>query len=379
MFRERFSSWAGMLGQQGQSQRKSSGRNAPNLPEDKSMPASVATESPGRIAVLSIDGGGIRGVIPAMLLDAIEAGTGRPVSQLFDLIAGTSTGGIIALATGTAVRNGQPYSAENVAELYAENGQTIFEQHWYTGIRSIFGPKYSPKPLEEVLGEYFGRTKFSAALTPLLISSYDLTEQKPYFFKSHRIATDPSWDWPLATIARATSAAPTFFPPLRVFDGGKERALVDGGIFANNPAMAAYAEARRLYPTATDFLVVSVGTGDREDQISYAQAKGWGLFGWAEQIVPVMMDSVSEAVDYELQWIFSGTSSCEFYRFQPRITIASPNMDDARPDNIRLLRLEAEKYLSDAQQQFRFLCTALESGRGGRLRGTGIADGAQIT
>lgn len=101
-------------------------------------------------------------------------------------------------------------------------------------------------------------------------------------------------------IARATSAAPTFFPAFRLTRANEAYTLVDVGIFVNNPGMAAYAEARNLYPEESEFLIVSVGTGDRNDRITYREAKGWGLLGWANQIVPVMMDSVSEAVDYEL-------------------------------------------------------------------------------
>jgi uncharacterized protein len=83
--------------------------------------------------------------------------------------------------------------------------------------------------------------------------------------------------------------------------GNEDYALVDGGVFVNNPAMAACAEARSLYPGSERIMVVSVGTGDRQDQITYASAKDWGLVGWAKQIVPIFMDSVSEAVDYELK------------------------------------------------------------------------------
>jgi patatin-like phospholipase/acyl hydrolase len=93
--------------------------------------------------------------------------------------------------------------------------------------------------------------------------------------KSHRIAGDRTYNWKARMIARATSAAPTFFPPLHLQGDRGNRALVDGGIFVNNPAMAAYAEARNLYPEATDCLIVSVGTGDRDDKITYGEAKGW--------------------------------------------------------------------------------------------------------
>src|SRR2546427_5230224 len=243
-----------------------------------------------RISVLSLDGGGIRGIIPATILAAIEEGVGRQLHETFDLIAGTSTGGIIALGIGTTANAGKPYRPVDLVGLYVENGPAIFKKDLLTPVKSFFGPKYSPDALERTLEKFFGDTELRSAVAPLLISSYDLATQLPFFFKSHRIATDPSYNLRATQIARATSAAPTFFPAFHLHEDGKDHALVDGGIFANNPGMAAYAEARRLYPEATEFVVVSVGTGDRDDKITYAKAKRWGLLGWARQIIPVMMD-----------------------------------------------------------------------------------------
>src|SRR6202041_3710271 len=140
-----------------------------------------------------------------------------------------------------------------------------------------------------------------------------------------------TYNWQLTDIARATSAAPTFFPPLHLTRGAEDYALVDGGVFVNNPSMAAYAEARSLYPEAVAFTVVSVGTGDRQDQITYASAKDWGLIGWAKEIVPVLVDSVSEAVDYELRAL----PGCTYYRLQvPDLEGALSEMDDVDPGNL---------------------------------------------
>jgi patatin-like phospholipase/acyl hydrolase len=332
----------------------------------------------GKINVLSIDGGGIRGIIPARILEQIEEKVQRPLCELFDLIGGTSTGGIIALGLGTAAHRGRPYSAKELLQLYLANGPAIFSKNWYTPIRGWFAPKYSPKALEETLETYFGQAELHSALTPLLISSYDLQSQLPFFFKSHMIASHgvagaEPYDWRLTEVARATSAAPTFFPPLHLSGKGASYALVDGGIFVNNPAMAAYAEARRLYPDAGGFVIVSVGTGDRNDRITYARAKGWGLVGWARQIVPVMMDSVSEAVDYELDWIVGTSMTSKQYRLEPKLTGVSNEMDDASPANMEKLRLLAERYLAENSAVIDEICSALEPGRGSAMPGIGVA------
>ena len=320
------------------------------------------------IKVLAIDGGGIRGIIPAVILTEIQKRLGLDLFKIFDLIAGTSTGGIIALGIGTKCKNNGPYSPSELVDLYVQNGPEIFKKNFLTPERQVVLPKYSPDALEAALAQFFQNAEFQSALTPLLISSYDLQGQLPFFFKSHKIAGDPAYNWKLTAIARATSAAPTFFPPLHLTRGDKDYALVDGGVFVNNPSMAAYAEARSLYPDATRFIVVSVGTGDRQDQITYASAKDWGLLGWAKQIVPVFMDSVSEAVDYEL----NALPGCTYHRLQvPHLQEASSDMDDVEPENLKNLQSVAEDYVSSIADDLARICSELKEGRGSDLPGTG--------
>src|SRR5689334_24238683 len=129
------------------------------------------------IKVLAIDGGGIRGIIPAIILADIQKRLGRNLHQVFDLIAGTSTGGIIALGIGTASNAGQPYTPEELVKLYVENGPAIFKKNFFTPARALVSPKYSPDGLEATLAKFFQSTEFKTALTPLLISSYDLQSQ----------------------------------------------------------------------------------------------------------------------------------------------------------------------------------------------------------
>lgn len=320
------------------------------------------------IKVLSIDGGGIRGIIPAIILAELQARLGTDLYKVFDLISGTSTGGIIALGIATRCKGDKPYSPDELSDLYVRKGPAIFHKSLLTFVTQFIRPKYSPASLEEALREFFRETPLSAALTPLLISSYDLQSQLPFFFKSHRIAALPEYDWELKTIARATSAAPTFFPPLHVARRGEQYTLVDGGLFVNNPAMAAYAEACRLYPKATRFVVVSAGTGNRQDHITYATAKTWGLFGWAKQIVPVLMDSVSEAVDYEIGLI----PGCTYYRLQVSdLQPASNAMDDTSPENLANLQMVAKKYIQAHTMKLQKLCSILKAGRGSEMPGIG--------
>ena len=318
--------------------------------------------------VLAIDGGGIRGIIPAVILSELQKRLGKELWQSFDLIAGTSTGGIITVGIGTACNNGKPYSPQQLVDLYVQNGAAIFTKSILTDAEALLRPKYSPAGLEAVLLKFFADTQFKSAFTPLLVSSYDLQTQLPFFFKSHKIAQSDDFNWWVRDIARATSAAPTFFPPLSLARDKQDYALVDGGVYVNNPSMAAYVEARRLYPAATKVVVVSVGTGDRQDGIKYAAARDWGLLGWAKHIVPVLMDSVSEAVDYELQ----NLPECVYHRLQVKdLPPDAADMDNVTPANIAKLQTIAQNYVVASSADLDKACAAVKSGRFSDMPGIG--------
>jgi uncharacterized protein len=320
------------------------------------------------IKVLSIDGGGIRGIIAAVILRELLQSVGRPAHETFDLIAGTSTGGILALGLGTPSHNGEPYTPQELLDLYLGNGQAIFHKDLLTVPRQVCFPKYSAGGLESVLAKYFGATMLRSALAPLLVSSYDLQGQIPYFFKSHKIHRSTAYDWKVAEVARATSAAPTYFPPLHLANSTEDLALVDGGVYVNNPAVAAYVEARALYPAASQFVVIAVGTGNRQDHIRYQEVRDWGLAFWATKIIPVFMDSVSEAVDYELDQLLGPHQ----FRFQPiDLGKASNQMDDVEPRNLSALQDVGEEYLASNRRRLTDAVNCLRDGRGDNMPGIG--------
>src|SRR6266852_1875741 len=309
----------------------------------------MANGESNSIKVLAVDGGGIRGIIPAVILAGLQKRLSRELWQTFDLIAGTSTGGIIALGLGTACNNGRPYSPDQLLNLYLQNGSAIFKKSWLTVLRQLLFPKYSPDGLQATLTRFFQATEFCTALTPLLVSSYNLQKQLPFFFKSHLIAARPDYNWKVTDIARATSAAPTFFPPFHLTRG-----------------MDAYFEAPLLYPDAARVVVVSVATGDLQDAITYGQARKWGLVGWAKQIVPVLMDSVSEAVDFELTTL----PECTYYRLQVSdLPLAASQMDNVAPENLAALQSLARNYVSSQPDLLDKICSELKSGRGSNMPG----------
>src|SRR3954463_14912882 len=246
--------------------------------------------------VLSIDGGGIRGLIPALVLTEVERRSGRQIFELFDLIAGTSTGGILACALCAP----DPLPAEQLVALYEDEGPAIFDRSIWQRIRSAEGlldEKYDSGALDRALERFLSDKRLSESRPDLLVPAYNMGDPGPYFFKSRK-ARDEGEDFPLSQVARATSAAPTYFEPFEL----SGEALVDGGVFAANPAMCAFAEVMRFQPAA-DISLLSLGTGQRTRRRQYDDVKDWGLIEWARPILDVVFDGVSDAVDYQLEHV----------------------------------------------------------------------------
>lgn len=333
--------------------------------------------------ILSIDGGGIRGIVPARVLEHLEglvaekAGRPIPYRTIFDLIAGTSTGGIIA--TGLC-RPGTPMTAAQLLALYRDHGGAIFDlgtfEKWVPG-SALFEPKYSPRTLEKQLSTALGDAWLSD-IEPgcdLLVTSYDIERSDPVLFKSWRARGDDlrpgqsasEYDFRLWEVARATSAAPTYFPPAQIrnrhMQGQQDvYSLVDGGVFANNPAMCAYAEVRRRFPDA-DVCIVAIGTGRKDQPIPYSEASGWGIAGWAQPVISVMFDGVSDSVDYQLAELLPRGN---FSRFQidlgaplPDGTRVNNAMDDASATNIKRLIELADLLIENAADELDALAARL--------------------
>lgn len=312
------------------------------------------------VSILSIDGGGIRGVIPAAFLIEFEKRTGRPICALFDIIAGTSTGGILAATLTVPDNKGKPkYSAEEVCSAYFEHGGAIFHKsvlRMVTTLGGLIRPIYSPRKIEKMLGQYLGTKRLHTTLTEVLITAYDMSSSTPWFFKTsyakqHRNPVD---DPLLTQVVRATIAAPTYFPPL-VMEG---HCMVDGGVFACNPALCAYAQARRMYPEEDDFLVVSLGTGLQEHNRPCSDVYSWGVIDWAVPISGVMLNSSSATVDYQM---LSLVGRKNYIRFQVQLEEDAAKMDDASDQNIRKLESIARQEIMRQSMTIDRICRTLKN------------------
>lgn len=320
--------------------------------------------------ILSIDGGGIRGIIPALVMAEIEKRTHKRIAELFDLIAGNSTGGLLALgivkpAGKTKARRSLPaYSAEEAAALYEMHGSRIFARSPWKVVRSVGGfidEKYPTEGIEGVLQEFFGATMLSEAITDVIIPSYEIEKRQPFFFKSKKARESADDDFLMWQAARATSAAPSYFEPVQIMANGKVLSLVDGGLVANTPAMCAYAELLRWHPGETNVLVLSLGTGEATRPIPYAEARNWGLTEWLMPVFSMFFDGMQDSVDYQLRQICGSEDSSlnRYFRFQPTLVAGNDNIDDASRTNLRVLKMVTQDLIKQQSAAIDQLCKHL--------------------
>lgn len=332
-----------------------------------------------KLAVLSIDGGGIKGIVPAMILAEIEKITGKSICELFDFIAGTSTGGILALGLTIPSRedHAKPrFAAKELVDLYRKKGEIIFQRRQHKKLNffdnaktsalkiilnkfapdvepeDLFSSRYSRKGKEDVINHYLGNTSIKEALTEILITSYATNCRKPIFFTSnskkeqeyknsqfYRVICE---GYTMKNAALATSAAPTYFKPYlidAINHPDREYTLVDGGVFANNPTTIAIIEAMSSYKAKTgenisldELLVVSIGTGRKTCKLDIKDIAEWGQIKWIEPLIDMTLNSQSEVVDYQIEQLLSSKfepniQKPKYYRFQPKY-LETQNLDE---------------------------------------------------
>lgn len=329
-----------------------------------------------KIRILSLDGGGIRGIITCVILKYIEEQIQKidhPDAKLgdyFDLVAGSSTGGLLtSILLFPNKSNKAHFSVQAALDLYAKKGDSIFDVSFWESIINPFGwfsEKISEKNLEKQLDEVFGNLELKKLIKPCLITSYDINQRKAKFFCSHE-AQNPLENFYVKDVCRATSAAPTYFEPSKIKSHyGQEFTLIDGGVYANNPALCAYAEARKIafskiltnpekkdYPDINDMMIVSVGTGEVLKSYNYEKFSNAGKIKWIAPLIDILLSSNAETVNYHLSKMYETLgprNQKNYYRLMPQLRNASPEMDDTSKENIFEL-IQAGMYYVDNNRE----------------------------
>ncbi|KAJ6752743.1 PATATIN [Salix koriyanagi] len=337
-----------------------------------------------QITVLSIDGGGIRGIIPGTILAFLESelqkldGADARLADYFDVISGTSTGGLVTAMLAAPNKQNRPlFFAKDINDFYLENCPKIFPQDSspFASARKLVntlrGPKYDGKFLHSIVKEKLEDTRLNQTLTNIVIPTFDIKRLQPTIFSTYNLKNNPSTDALLSDICIGTSAAPTYLPA-HYFEtkdpSGKVRDfnLIDGGVAANNPTLVAISEVSkainqegpdsvRMNPMEFGrFLVLSLGTGTAKSEEKYdaEEAAKWGLLGWltsdeSTPLVDVFTQASADMVDFHISTVFQALNCEENYlRIQDdTLTGTLSSVDVATKENLENLVKVGEELL----------------------------------
>lgn len=279
-------------------------------PSSGNTPISNASRS-SHFKILALDGGGIRGVLGAKILTEFQESLPHPIVKYFDLVVGTSTGGITAIALGMGL------SPSSILEMYRENASRLFPDNMLARLRRLIGAKHDSSTLHSLLHETFGRKTLGDSECRLCIPTLDETSGKikvlktdhhPDLFVDH---LRPAWE-----VAAATAAAPFYYPSFRPNDSS---ALLDGGIWANNPSLVGLCEAMKLFHvTPLDVAILSVGTGEETCGTGTVQPSNLGILGLTSinRLVRLAFAAQSQAIDQVMNCLGTGS----FIRINPNLS-----------------------------------------------------------
>jgi len=337
--------------------------------------------------ILSIDGGGIRGLIPARILARIEEdlenkyGQSIRLAHLFDVMSGTSTGGIITLGLTAPVKERETdlapgYPAKKLVELYKERGAEIFPvggPAWWEDLKTLFKDRYDPRPLEKLLDGYFHEHELRETTTRVIIPAHELNTNVTYVFDSKE-ADVGTKNYKMKDVARATSAAPTYFSAATIKNkNGDEKIFVDGGLTLNNPTEIALEKARKN--GAKKFFIISLGTGEAPRE-NLAKLKEKGAASWASPTISLMMSAASKFVDERLvsekERAKENGLEVEYLRIQPIINSNVKDLDTIAPENIKSLEGYADLIFDGHEGENSYKCSLLRNKMEERLIERGI-------
>ncbi len=315
------------------------------------------------INVLSIDGGGVRGIIPAVFLRKLEERMERPICEIFDLVAGTSTGAILSLGLTTTLSDNSIRSAEDMIQLYKTLSKWIFPpSDMPKGLRNIVDllskSKYNPAPFEQALLDHFHDKRLSDIVIPSVITSMDISTNKLTLFRNYRAGWEPKENHLIRDVAQASGSPPTYFPmktikPLSAADPALK--LVDGGMSANNPSNIALAEARRLFGSTRRINLISLGTGHNAELPKPEEKVA--LF-MARPIIDMLFSGNSDATHKVLHALSEGDerSPLKYYRINVPLGEDLMSLDDST--HINDLHIKANEHFQN-DFQFEFIIDSL--------------------
>ncbi len=304
----------------------------------------TAAKASEPVRILSIDGGGIRGMYPAMLLKQVEQRTHKKASELFDITAGTSAGSSICAGVAT----GMP--AEEIVKLWQPEANNIFSRSWTRFITTgdgLFAPKWPIKNFQDVLQKNLGDVLLKDAKTELICPAFETTTWEPWYFSKSAAINNADYSaLKIREVVQASSSAQGYFQSCPLNFQNTEYNFIDGGTFASNPTDVAYSYAGK----PEHCLVLSIGTGRRVSRLTYREAAQMGFIAWALPTLNITLQSSGDKTHDDMQ---RSLPKDKYFRWQTNLG-ESVSMDD--PTAIPYMVKEANQYISANDKEIDRIC-----------------------
>ena len=297
----------------------------------------LVDDPPSRFQILALDGGGVKALFTAHVLARLEDDLGVRIRDSFDLIAGTSAGGIIALALGAGLR------PREIVRHYQQLAAMVFpgnRRRWWRLPVRLRRPTYPQRPLRDALHQVFGDRRLGDSDRRLVIPAWDVQCGQVHLFKTpHHPRLTRDWKIHMVDVALATTAAPTFLPAARV-DGHR---LVDGGTWANNPSVVAITEAVSVLGVPLDAIrILNIGTTNEVANHPKKLDNG-GLATWARHAAQLGLTASSRGAQGIAEHLVGRD---RYSRFDAQVTAGLYRLDDANPDDLAGLAAGQSRKLS---------------------------------
>jgi uncharacterized protein len=296
------------------------------------------------VKIISIDGGGIKGIVGSTILQEIESRLEGPLHEHVDVLTGTSTGGLISCGLTVPNECGDPkYVTQDIIDTYNQLGTEVFSRSFWHKVKTLWGvigPKFPIEGLEEVLTEKFGETKLNESLTEVIMCTYDLASGVPVVFSSKDKELNQAR---MLDICMGTSSVPTYFPSVEAKVNAQNFNLIDGGIFAVNPALSAYALTKQRDKNAK-VDIISIGNGNYGKTWEHKETKDWGLLEWASPVSSVILDSIGDAINYQTK-ILCEADGGTYTRLQFDLPEELSKMDNPSKKNMEALTQATIQYI----------------------------------
>lgn len=320
--------------------------------------------------IVTVDGGGIRGIVPATILMFLEEiirkrlqNESFKISKFIDFLGGTSTGSIVTSLMSITDENGEPkYSMSEIMEMYMALGPKVFKKSFWHKIKTLWGltgPSFQSSNIEGYLKEMYGDVKMKDIKIPCLFTAYDIDKRRIHIF-TNKDKSGKYGEYLIRDIVRGSTSIPAYFSPAHFSVNEDENTLVDGGVFANNPALVTLMEISKTpfggkspgILTPNDVIFISFGTGEANlKKFPYNKVKGWGFTKWLFPVLDVLLSSSKDSVNYQMNGIFSSYNQKDnFIRIDPPLKFSKEAPTNASEENINNLLKDSFEYINSNKE-----------------------------